>query len=113
MEAAKSSPCALRLKRSAWKRKRRRRQRIGSGSTKHRKRGTMKRLERDSGRLARLHGWAEEQEEKTKVAGELKAPKLRKEERKDEEAYHGLDRNGGRVLRPGQGIQGVVRGATW
>ena len=39
---------------------------------------------------------------KQKVAGAFKGPKLKKEERSKEETedFHGLDRNGKRVLRP-------------
>ena len=39
---------------------------------------------------------------KQKVVGAFKGPKLKKEERSKEEKeeFHGLDRNGKRVLRP-------------
>ena len=71
-----------------------------------RKHKAQKAWDNEEAREGRVGGWRDfmggqkNKKKKQKVAGELKAPKLRKEERKDEEAYHGLDRNGGRVLRP-------------
>jgi DnaJ family protein C protein 8 len=69
-----------------------------------RKRKGEKNWNSEAAREGRVGGWREfmgekKKKKKHKVAGETKAPKLRKEERASEEAYHGLDKSK-RVLRP-------------
>ena len=67
-----------------------------------------KQKERDNekARTERVGGWRNfmgdqrSKRKKQKVTGEFWAPKLKKEERVEEEEYHGLDKNGNRVLRP-------------
>lgn len=58
----------------------------------------------EKAREQRVGGWRDfmggQKVKRKKVAGEFRAPALKKEERAKEEEYHGLDKNGNRVLRP-------------
>lgn len=65
-----------------------------------------KEWDNEKARDERVGGWRDfmggqkSKRKKQKVTGEFRAPALRKEERVEEEEYHGLDKNGNRVLRP-------------
>ena len=65
-----------------------------------------KEWDNEKARETRVGGWRnfmgdqKSKRKKQKVTGEFRAPKLKKEERTNEEEYHGLDKNGNRVLRP-------------
>ena len=63
-----------------------------------------KNWDEEKAREGRVGGWrdftSKKKAKRQKVAGEFKAPTLKKETRAKEEEYHGLDKNGNRVLRP-------------
>ena len=63
-----------------------------------------KNWDEEKAREGRVGSWrtspARRRRKRQKVAGEFKAPTLKKETRAKEEEYHGLDKNGNRVLRP-------------
>jgi hypothetical protein len=73
-----------------------------------RKSKAQKEWDNEKAREGRVGGWRDfmgtqkKGGKKQKVAGAFKGPKLKKEERSKEETedFHGLDRNGKRVLRP-------------